>query len=700
MKYIVCILFTLLFNQVNLAQTTSIFGTINNYAEVEGISNDTIELSSTAGFSVGDKILIIQMQGATINQSNSAQFGSISNLNGAGSYEFTEICAVSGNNLIVKGIDRTYEINGKVQVVRIPIYNNALVTNQITADPWEGSTGGIIALECTGILTLNDDINADGEGFRGGSTSTSTYACSWFNTISGFYYDISSGEGAKKGEGIASYITGKTGGRGAQANGGGGANDHNGGGGGGANAGSGGEGGQRIKPSTFTCGCLNPGVGGKTNSYSNSANRVYLGGGGGAGHENNVNTAIPGANGGGIVLISAATLIGNGNTISSVGNSVQGSSADGAGGAGAGGTVLLEITAYSGSLNVDVSGGDGGDVANVGYSNCNGPGGGGGGGILWVSQSSLPSNISLSEVGGEAGKTTSTSQSNCTLNGNNYATNGDDGDVVTGLEFIETSCDTPIITLDTTICAGDSVFLEGAWRNSSGTYFDTVITGCCLSVLSTELTVLEEKMGSITDTICQGEALVVNGTSYYSSVNGSIETFVGIGPYGCDSLVSIYLTVNEVDTTVISTPPLLSAQATGAIYQWVYCPDYLPIADANQQEFTAIENDSYALIIKENECVDTSACYDIHTVGIRVQNDLHSIQVFPNPTRGQITLITSEYTNSASISLYDVTGKFLRKSIYNGHNALEFNIIEPTGLYILSLETETRSTRFHVMKID
>ena len=700
MKHFLVSLFLLGSIHLGQSQTTNISGTINQYAEVEDLYGDTIEVSTAAGFSSGDKILIIQMQGASISQSNSAQFGTVSNLNGAGNYEFTQVCSIVGNSLVVTGIDRSYETNGSVQVVSIPEYTNAVVTSELTAQTWDGSTGGIIAFECTGSLTLNDDINADGAGFRGGSTSTSTYTCSWINNVSGFYYNISSGEGAKKGEGIAKYINGKTGGRGAQANGGGGANDHNGGGGGGANAGQGGEGGQRIKPSTFTCGCLNPGVGGKTNTYSNSANRIFLGGGGGAGHENNANTATPGANGGGIVLIKAATLIGNANTISAVGNSVQGGSADGSGGAGAGGTVLLEITTYSGLLNAEVSGGDGGEVANVGYSNCNGPGGGGGGGILWVSQSSLPSKISLSEVGGEAGTTASTSQSNCTLNGNNYATNGDDGDVVTGLEFIETSCDTPIITLDTTICAGDSVFLEGAWRNSSGTYFDTVITGCCLSVLSTELTALEEKTGSITDTICRGEALVVNGTSYYSSVNGSIETFVGIGPYGCDSLVSIYLTVNEVDTTVISTPPLLSAQAAGVIYQWVYCPDYLPIADANQQEFTAIENGSYALIITENECVDTSACYDVHTVGIRVQNDLHSIQVFPNPTRGQITLITSEYTNAASISLYDVTGKFLRKSIYNGHNALEFNIIEPTGLYILSLETETRSTRFHVMKID
>ncbi|MDC1222146.1 T9SS type A sorting domain-containing protein [Salibacteraceae bacterium] len=700
MKHLLIAFFIIGSIHQSVAQTTNISGTLNQYAEVEDIHGDTIDLESTNGFSTGDKILVIQMQGAAISQSNSAQFGTISNLNGAGNYEFTEVCAIAGNSLVVTGIDRSYETNGNVQVVFVPEYNNAVVTAQITAEPWNGSTGGIIVFECAGTLTLNNNIRADGVGFRGGATSTSSYSCSWLSNLTGFYYNISTGEGAKKGEGIAKYVTGKTGGRGAQANGGGGANDHNGGGGGGANSGSGGEGGQRIKPSTFTCGCLNPGVGGKTNSYSNSANRVYLGGGGGAGHENNANTATPGANGGGIVLISAATLIANGNTISSVGNSVQGSSADGAGGAGAGGTILLDIESYTGSLNVDVSGGDGGNVANVGYSNCNGPGGGGGGGILWVSQSNLPSNITLSESGGDAGITLSTSQSNCTVNGNNYATDGDDGALVTGLEFVQTTCDTPLIEIDTTICANDSLFLAGDWRSASGIYYDTTETGCCMSILATELTVLDEKTGSITDTICRGEALIVNGNSYYSSVNGAIEVISGVGPFSCDSTVSIFLTVNEVDTTVLSSPPLLTAQASGAIYQWVSCPEYLPIADANQKEFTALEDGSFALIITENECTDTSSCYDVSTLGILVRNNSELIQVFPNPTKGTINLTKFEMNEKSSISLFNSTGQFIRKINYANGNQLEFNIIEPSGLYILCIETENMSSRIQVLKID
>lgn len=285
------------------AQTVSISGVINNYTSVTSIADDTLDVASSAGFSYGDKVLIIQMQGAAINQSNSSSFGSISNLNHAGNYEFSTICAVEGNRIVVAGIDRGFTPSAKLQLVRVPQYVNAVITSTLTATPWNGTTGGILAFECLGTLTMNSNIDVTGLGFRGGTTSTSAYSCAWFSPASDYYYNIATGKGAEKGEGIALYLSGKTAGRGAQANGGGGSNDHNGGGGGGANVGAGGNGGQRIPPSTFSCSCTSPGVGGYSLVYSNQQKHVFLGGGGGAGHENNANTATAGGNGGGIVII-------------------------------------------------------------------------------------------------------------------------------------------------------------------------------------------------------------------------------------------------------------------------------------------------------------------------------------------------------------------------------------------------------------
>ena len=49
-----------------VAQNTNIGGTINDYQQVTAISGGDITVASSAAFSVGDRVLLIQMQGATI----------------------------------------------------------------------------------------------------------------------------------------------------------------------------------------------------------------------------------------------------------------------------------------------------------------------------------------------------------------------------------------------------------------------------------------------------------------------------------------------------------------------------------------------------------------------------------------------------------------------------------------------------------
>ena len=539
---IILVLFCLSFD--GMAQTANISGVINTYQSVSSISGDTLTVVSTAGFASGDKVLIIQMQGATIDETNAVTFGDIINLNEAGNYELNTVCQVlNGTQLIVNGIQRAYDPAGAVQLVSVPVYQDAVVTGVLSASPWDGTTGGVLAFECSGTLTLSADIDLQGVGFRGGAVTTSTYSCDWFSDPNDYFYNITSGVGAMKGEGIASYITNKTGGRGAQANGGGGGNDHNSGGGGGSNAGTGGQGGERIRPSTFTCRGISPGVGGKPNTYSNALNKVFLGGGGGAGHENNPATGTAGTNGGGIVLIKANQLVGNSQTIFVNGAHVNASSADGAGGAGGGGSVLLDVTNYTGSLNVHAIGGNGGNVANIGPSNCNGPGGGGGGGVLWVSQNSVPGAISFSGFGGANGTTIATAQSNCTINGNNNAATGNPGLSITNLNLPEASCNLAPTLLATSICNNDSLFLAGAWQNLSGTYYDTLNLGCCDSIVETTLTVHPPLSSTLTQTLCAGESITVNGNTYNSTVIGATEVFSNVGPNNCDSTVTINLTV-------------------------------------------------------------------------------------------------------------------------------------------------------------
>lgn len=577
-------------------QNTNISGIINAYELVSGIAGSDLTVTSATGFSVGDQVLLIQMQGATIDETNSAAFGDITAYGTAGNYEMTSICAIpNGTTIILNSIQRTYDATGIVQLVNVPQYVDATVTGTLTAAPWDGATGGILAFKCSGTLTMNDNINVEGLGFRGAAVTTSAYACAWFTDVTNYFYNITTGQGALKGEGAALYIPLKTGGRGAQANGGGGSNDHNGGGGGGGNAAAGGLGGERIRPSTFTCRCNAPGVGGKPLTYSNANNQIFLGGGGGAGHENNPATATPGANGAGIVIISANTIDGNSQSINADGSSVTANSVDGAGGAGGGGTVLLAATTFAGALTVNTSGGAGGDVSNIGPSNCNGPGGGGGGGILWVNQGSIPAGVTYNSNGGSNGTTVATTQGNCTLNGANNATPGSAGASLTNLSIPETSCNVSPVLESLAICDGDSAFLENTWQTIAGVYNDTVTSSCCDTIYVTTLTIRSIDSIQTAASICQGDSVFLDG-NWQTTTGIYHDSYSNIA--GCDSIIETTLAVhpsyNVSNTATICDNDSIFLEGAWQTSAGVYTDSYITASNCDSSIQTTLSmNPSY-----------------------------------------------------------------------------------------------------------
>jgi len=145
--------------------------------------------ASTTAFTVGDMALIIQMQGATIDSNNSSAYGSGGTTGSgylaatAGKYEYVSVRAVSGSTLTIASANGGGLINSYTeaaassaqgaqtfQIIRVPQYKSFTFGSGDTlyTAPWNGSSGGVIALDVVGTLTLAASINADGYGFRGG----------------------------------------------------------------------------------------------------------------------------------------------------------------------------------------------------------------------------------------------------------------------------------------------------------------------------------------------------------------------------------------------------------------------------------------------------------------------------------------------------------------------------------------------------
>ena len=386
---------------------TAATNVINDYAAVlaTGACN-TLIVDDPTVLQAGDTVLMIQMKGATVDTSNTAAFGTILNYNNVGNYEYNEVLSISGNTVTLKyAIQRPYNIpGGKVQLVTVPQFTNYTVTDTLTALPWNGSKGGIVVFGVDNTLTLSGPIDVTGKGFRGGGPLNQTYySC---NQPS-YFYNASSNNGGQKGEGIAEVGADKNYGRGPLANGGGGGNNTNAGGGGGSNVGAGGMGGNQwggCSGAIFNNGL--PGV-----VLSNANDKIFLGGGGGAGHGNDLGEGTAGS-GGGIVMIRAGSIIGNSNFIMASGSNgflpayFQGGGIndDGTGGGGGGGSVLLQNVTNYNSLSIEAKGGNGTSFPSAGFPE--GPGGGGGGGLIWYNTGSSPAGSNGSTTGGANGVVT------------------------------------------------------------------------------------------------------------------------------------------------------------------------------------------------------------------------------------------------------------------------------------------------------
>ena len=312
--------------------TVSSAGTVvNRYTFLTSkvdVGDTLLPVGSTSGFSVGDLILIVQMQ-------------SYAYPDWVGKYEFNRVAGISGSNIeLASPLSRPFTSGTfnstqaeATQIIRVPQYRNVKIGNgaSIVAPAWNGRTGGIVAFKVQYTLTFDGTgkIDVSARGYRGGSCN----GCG--NNAWG-----------QQGEGITGL------GRNSLSR------NRNGGGGGYGPSGYGGEPGAGG-------GCFTAGKDGVSSYISEggeavcSADKLIMGGGAGGGGDDDGRTPYPQyVDGGGAVLIAARD-IENANIYARGEDGIAPGGPGGATGGGAGGTVKLYFSNYT-EKTIDVSGGKGG----------------------------------------------------------------------------------------------------------------------------------------------------------------------------------------------------------------------------------------------------------------------------------------------------------------------------------------------------
>ncbi|MFC2138379.1 T9SS type A sorting domain-containing protein, partial [Bacteroidota bacterium] len=259
-------------------------------------------------------------------------------------------------------------------------------------------------------------------------------------------------------------------------------------------------------------------------------------------------------------------------------------------------------------------------------------------------------------------------------------TNGCDSIITINLTILHTSS-----TINPAVCNNYTSPSGNYIWTSNGTYKDTIPnTNGCDSIITINLTILHTS-SIINPAVCDN----------YTSPSG-IYKWTTSGTYsdtipnqaGCDSVITINLIVNTVNTSVDQSGTTLTAIASSGTFQWLNCDNNHEIIQGEtNQLFTPQSSGNYAVEVNENECLDTSVCYDVTITGIIESNFNESIAAYPNPSNGNITISLENYHDNVILILRNLTGKVISKGNYRSTNIINFNINEPKGIYMIEIKT-------------
>ena len=168
---------------------------------------------------------------------------------------------------------------------------------------------------------------------------------------------------------------------------------------------------------------------------------------------------------------------------------------------------------------------------------------------------------------------------------------------------------------------------------------------------------------------------------------------------GCDSLITIELTVTNIDDKVNLVPNGLESNDLTSNYQWIDCSTGLIISGETNRTFSPGANGSYAVVLSKDFCTDTSACIDVTWIGLE-EHSSGNIRVYPNPAKDELMVDIGFEIESASIEVMDNIGKVVIKRRVHKAGPTELDLYPlSSGVYTLRVTSETRTFTRKIIKL-
>lgn len=240
-----------------------------------------------------------------------------------------------------------------------------------------------------------------------------------------------------------------------------------------------------------------------------------------------------------------------------------------------------------------------------------------------------------------------------------------------------------------------NILVAGGFGGTAGFYPDDSAPDSIQSKGGTDLFLLRWRQCLPTKAVVNAvscDDLFVSPSGKYQWVMDGTYQDTLVNQAGCDSLLTIHLTFEVLNTAIGVIPELdfLTAVEENATYQWVDCADgYTWIAGETSRMFTPQTDGQYAVILDNGFCRDTSDCWDWIVSG---NVDIHTgdfARIFPNPVSDKFYLDFQHPPGQVIVTLYAANGQLLMtQNLLDDRHAIDVADQLP-GLFYVQIQTDT-----------
>ncbi len=229
--------------------------------------------------------------------------------------------------------------------------------------------------------------------------------------------------------------------------------------------------------------------------------------------------------------------------------------------------------------------------------------------------------------------------------------------------------------------------ISDQYVQEDGFYFDdfqiNIITGC----LNNSYATISE---SSCDTYISPSGVVYSSTGTYTDVISN--------SLGCDSIITINLSITAIDTAITQSGLTLTVAELLATYQWIDCDNNQPINGETNQSFTATNSGNYAVEVALNGCVSVSSCYNLDLSSIN-SGIWEGLSIHPNPVVDEFSIELPNLNQKLDVSIFDSQSKLIEKFNINSINKINVDMSKySSGIYFIKLNSSESSYDFKIIK--